>query len=120
MVPVPLRRTPPLPQARYQAQYSLVNRLHVPLRPLFADPRLTDYDLLLRNLADLRDGKEVEVGWARHGRVWAPVCGLVLTGTHGTAGMLRGWEGACKPARVRRWPVLLARGVHLDFSPYPT
>ncbi len=31
-----------------------------PRRPS-ADPRLTDYDLLLKNLADLRDGKEVEV-----------------------------------------------------------
>ncbi|KXZ47707.1 hypothetical protein GPECTOR_33g589 [Gonium pectorale] len=27
----------------------------------FDDPRLTDYELLLRNLADLRDGKEVQI-----------------------------------------------------------
>ncbi|EFJ49038.1 hypothetical protein VOLCADRAFT_59885 [Volvox carteri f. nagariensis] len=27
----------------------------------FDDPRLTDYDLLLQNLADLRDGKEVQI-----------------------------------------------------------
>ncbi|GIL62460.1 hypothetical protein Vafri_16688 [Volvox africanus] len=27
----------------------------------FDDPRLTDYDLLLHNLADLRDGKEVQI-----------------------------------------------------------
>ncbi|KAG2443289.1 hypothetical protein HYH02_009359 [Chlamydomonas schloesseri] len=27
----------------------------------FDDPRLTDYDTLLRNLADLRDGKEVQI-----------------------------------------------------------
>lgn len=28
-----------------------------------ADPRLTDYELLLQNIADLKNGKDVQARW---------------------------------------------------------
>lgn len=45
--------------------------------PRLPDPRLTDYDTLLRNLTDLRDGKEVQVGWRKR-HTHACACFAVL------------------------------------------
>ena len=55
-----------------------LTRLVPTLPPRPADPRLTDYDTLLQNLADLRDGKDAQVG--KGGRGGADCTGFCSCG----------------------------------------